>query len=86
MFSEMLSKFAEHFQKVLRDEYLACLANSFTCAIVSLLAMLKVRQCQNEFMKSSFLQKYEQIIVKISALTTQVRNPENFLFVFWEKQ
>ena len=86
MFSEMLSKFAEHFQKVLRDEYLACLANSFTCAIVSLLVMLKVRQCQNEFMKSSFLQKYEQIIVKISALTTQVRNPENFLFVFWEKQ
>ena len=86
MFSEMLSKLAKHFQKVLSDEYLACLANSFTCAIVSLLVMLKVRQCQNEFMKSSFLQKYEQIIVKISALTTQVRNPENFLFVFWEKQ
>ena len=30
---------------------------------------LKVRQFQNEFMKSSFLPKYEQKIVKISALT-----------------
>ena len=34
---------------------------------------LKVRQFQNEFMKSSFLPKYEQKIVKISALTTQHR-------------
>ena len=25
-------------------------------------------------------------IVKISALTTQGRNPDNFLFVFWEKR
>ena len=47
---------------------------------------LKVRQFQNEFMKSSFLPKYEQKIVKISALTTQGRNPDNFLFVFWEKR
>ena len=77
MFSEMLSKLAEHFQKVLRDEYLACLANSFTCAIVSLLVMLKVRQCQNEFMKSSFLPQYNQKIVRIS---------DNFLFEFWEKR
>ena len=38
----------------------------------------QVRQFQNEFMKSSF--------VKISALTTQGRNPDNFLFVFWEKR
>ena len=37
-------------------------------------------------MKSSFLQKYEQKIVEISALTTQGRNPDNFLFVFWEKR
>ena len=37
-------------------------------------------------MKSSFLPKYEQKIVKISALTTQGRNPDNFLFVFWEKR
>ena len=47
---------------------------------------IKVRQFQNEFKKSSFLPKYEQKIVKISALTTQGRNPDNFLFVFWEKQ
>ena len=46
---------------------------------------LKVRQFQNEFMKSSFLPKYEQKIVKISALTTQGRNPDSFSFVFWEK-
>ena len=47
---------------------------------------LKVRQFQNEFMKSSVLPKYEQKIVKISALTTQGRNPDIFLFVFWEKR
>ena len=33
-----------------------------------------------------FLPKYQQKIVKISALTTQGRNPNNFLFVFWEKR
>ena len=48
--------------------------------------ILKVRQFQNEFMKSSFLPKYKQKIVDISALTTQGRNPDNFLFVFWEKR
>ena len=37
---------------------------------------LKVSKFKNEFMKSSFLQQYEQ---KISALTVQGRN---FLFVF----
>ena len=37
-------------------------------------------------MKSSFLSKYKQKIVKISALTTQGRNPDNFSFVFWEKR
>ena len=39
--------------------------------------LLKVSKFQNEFMKSSFLPKYEQKIVKISALTTQGRNPDN---------
>ena len=39
---------------------------------------LKVSQFQNEFMKSSFLPKYEQKIVKISALTSQGKNPNNF--------
>ena len=38
-----------------------------------LLGILKVSEFQNEFMK--FLPKYQQKIVKISALTTQGRNP-----------
>ena len=37
-------------------------------------------------MKLSFLPKYEQKIVNISALTTQGRNPDNFSFVFWEER
>ena len=37
------------------------------CGVV--LALLKVRQFQNEFMKSSFLPKYERKIVRISSLT-----------------
>ena len=36
-------------------------------------------------MKSSFLPKYEQKIDKISGITTQGRNPDNFLLVFREK-
>ena len=48
--------------------------------------LLKVSKFQNEFMKSSFLPKYEQKIVKVSALTTQGGNPDNFLFVFWDKR
>ena len=36
-------------------------------------------------MMSSILPKYEQKIVKISALTAQGRNPNKFLFIFWEK-
>ena len=47
--------------------------------------LLKVRQFHNEFMKSSFFPTYEQKIVKISALTTQGRKHDNFLFIFWEK-
>ena len=47
---------------------------------------LKVIKFQNEFMKSSLLPKYEQKVVKISTLTTQGRDTDNFLFVFWEKQ
>ena len=43
-----------------------------------------IRQFQNEFVKLSFLPKYEQRDVKISALTTQGKNPDNFLFVFWD--
>ena len=49
---------------------------------------LKVSKFQNEFMKSTFLPKYEQNIVRISDLycaTLQGRNPYNFSFIFWEK-
>ena len=34
--------------------------------------LFKVRQFQNEFMKSSFLPKYEPKIVKISALCSKL--------------
>ena len=47
---------------------------------------LKVSKFQNEFMKSSFLPKYEQKVVKISALCSEGRNLDNFLFIFWEKR
>ena len=46
----------------------------------------KVSKFQNEFMKSLFLPKYEKKNVRISALTTQGRDPDNFSFVFWEKR
>ena len=47
---------------------------------------LKVSKFQNEFMKPSFLPKYEPKIVRISALTLQGRNPKKFWFIFWEKR
>ena len=47
---------------------------------------LKVSYFQNDFFKSSFLPKYEQKIVRISAMISEGRNPDNFLFVFWEKK
>ena len=37
-------------------------------------------------MKSSFLPKYEQKNVRISALCSEGRNLDNFSFVFWEKR
>jgi hypothetical protein len=49
---------------------------------------LNASKFQNEFMKSSFLPKYEPKIVRISALrcgTVQGRNPYNIWFIFWEK-
>ena len=45
---------------------------------------LKVSKLQNEFMKSSFLPKYEQKIVRISALTLQGRNSDNFVHILGE--
>ena len=50
---------------------------------------LKVRNFQNEFIKSSFLPKYEPNIIRISATyyaTLQGRNPNNFWFIFWNKR
>ena len=43
---------------------------------------LKVSFFQNEFKKSSFLPKYERKIVRISALCSEGRNPNNLLFDF----
>ena len=40
---------------------------------------LKVRQFQNEFMKSSFLPKYEQNILRISALASNKRSNQKSL-------
>ena len=55
----------------------------FTTHAVRSIALLKVSKFQNEFMKSSFLPKYER---KISALCSEGRNLDNFSFVFWEKR
>ena len=49
-------------------------------------ANLKVNLFQNEFMKSSFLPKYERKIVRISALCKFWQFFDNFLFIFWQKQ
>ena len=57
---------------ILRTHVLSMIRN------VNILCILKVSNFQNEFMMSSFLPKYEQKIVKISALTTQGRYPDNF--------
>ena len=46
---------------------------------------LKVSKFQNESMKASFLPKYEQKIVRISALCSEGRNLDKFLFVFFGK-
>ena len=45
-------------------------------------ASLKVSKFQNEFMKSSFLQKYERKIVKISALCSEGKNLDYFYSYF----
>ena len=52
-----------------------------------LLSYSVVSKFQNEFMKSSFLPKYERIIVKISALySTEILTMHcNVWFIFWEK-
>ena len=52
-------------------------AQKVSDSFCSVYSLLKVRQFQNEFIKSSFLSKYEQKFVKISALTTKGINPYN---------
>ena len=66
---------------------------TFQCYRVMLVGILslkigvvKVRQFQNEYLKSSFLRKYERKIVRISAMCSEGRNLDNFLFLFWEKR
>ena len=62
---------------------------TFQCYRVMLVGILslkigvvKVRQFQNEFMKSLFLPKYEQKIVGISSLSCEGKNLDNFLLYF----
>ena len=64
-------------------------SNSFSNSDSEKCAPIKVSKFQNEFMKSSFLSRYEPNIVRISALycaTLHGRNPYNFWFIFWEKR
>ena len=76
---------------------LFCLHNTIWPSVILLILMklghhwnifqvLKIRQFLNEFLMSSFLPKYEQKIVRISALYSEGRNLDNFLFVFREKR
>jgi hypothetical protein len=56
-----------------------------SCELFSLLGKIKVSKFQNEFMKSSFLPKYERNIIRTSAFysaTLQGRNLYNFWFLF----
>ena len=52
------------------------------------LQSLKVSKNQNDFMKTSFLSKTNEIIVRISAhyIIAQGRNPDNYFVGFWEKR
>ena len=52
----------------------------------SCIVLIKDSYYKNEFMKSSFLPKYQQKNVRISAMCSEGRNSDNFSFVFWEKQ
>ena len=47
--------------------------------------IIKVSKFMNEFMKSSLIPKYEQNIIRISALCSEGRNLDHLLVVFWEK-
>ena len=49
-------------------------------------ALVNIIQFQNRNMKSLYLPKYEQKIVRISALCSEGRNIDDFLFVLWEKR
>ena len=51
-----------------------------------IIVYLKVSKFQSEFMKSSFLQKYEPNIVRISALYCATQQGRNFWFIFWERR
>ena len=46
------------------------------------IALIKVSKFENEFMKSSFLPKYEQKIVKISALCSEAHYRAEILTIF----
>ena len=65
-----------------------CVVLLRSCELFSLLGKIKVSKFQNEFMRSSFLPKYEPNIIRTSTFystTLQGRNPYNFGFIFWKK-
>ena len=72
-------------QSAMHNGIMSLLKEHLKMLMLSEFEWLKVRQFQNEFMKSLFLPKYEQKIVRISALCSEGRNLDNFLLVFWEK-
>ena len=65
-----------------KDEHYSCF-HFPTAEFLPSFFQLKVSKFLNEFMKLSFLPKYEW---KISALCSEGRNLDNFLFIFWEKR
>ena len=63
---------AEHIKDFSLNLFVSCLDRA-TCTehLISAQDLLKVSKSQNKFMKSSFLPKYEQNILRISALASK---------------
>ena len=59
----------------------------FIVDIYTRFLVLKVSKFQSEFMKSSFLPRYEQKISGfLLCVGSEGRNLNNFLFIFWKKR
>ena len=98
VFESTLALFLDHFDFKIHFNLLWPSLKAFTsitCDPVRNTNYAKLRDClkvskfQNEFMKFSFLPKYEPNIVRISALycaMLQGRNTYDFWFILWEKR